>query len=196
MPTGMVPATQEQLSVAYSDGTLRPWIREQLQQRCGDIRSVVDVGAGAGQVRDFFAPAFPAARWIAIEIWAPYLGMFKLRERYDEVVLGDVRRIDLPPADLYIFGDVLEHMGVADALAVWDKARQVARWLVINLPVVPCPQGPINGNPHEAHLVHWDMASVRASFAGIVAESGLRRYLCSGTVVGAFIATGKDGEMS
>lgn len=178
----------------WSDVTLRPWILAELQQRCGEVRTVVDVGAGAGTGLDFYGPHWPGARWTAIEIWEPYAGEFGLRDRYDEVIVGDVRELPgLPAADLYIFGDVLEHMPAADAVAVWDRARRVARWLVINLPVLRYEQGMVCGNPFEAHLVHWDMETVRASFTGIVAESGPRPDLppwYGDTTVGAFIAEG------
>ena len=67
--------------------------------------------------------------------------MYGLEDRYDEVILADARDITLPEAELYIFGDVLEHMPAQDAMALWDRARQVSSWLVINLPVRRYEQG-------------------------------------------------------
>lgn len=172
----------------HSDGSMRPWVLEQLRGMGLDgFGRVVDVGAGSGAWRDYLGPAAPAARWTAVEIWESYVGEFGLAERYDEVVLADVRELDpLPPADLYIFGDVLEHMTRGDAIKVWERARAVAQVLVINLPVLDYPQGEVGGNPHEAHLHQWDTASVLAGFAGIVASSGP----VPGSTVGAFIARG------
>lgn len=181
----------------FSDITLRPWIAGQIRRWCGTVTSVVDVGAGAGTGADFYKPQIPGSRWTAIEIWEPYVKEYRLWDKYSAVVVADVRDLDpLPPADLYLFGDVLEHMEADEAVKVWDRAREVARWLVINLPVLPCEQGTVNGNPFEAHLVHWDMASVRESFTGIVAESPPRPDLppwFGNTVVGAFIASGVSG---
>jgi hypothetical protein len=55
--------------------------------------------------------AFPGAYWTAIEIWEPYVEAFGLTQKYDKVIVHDVRRMEkLPDADLYIFGDVPEHM--------------------------------------------------------------------------------------
>lgn len=171
----------------YSDGTLRPWIAEHLAGK--PVMSVADVGAGAGTARDFYD--FPGARWTAIEIWPAYVTRFGLRERYDEVIVTDVRELDpLPEADLYLFGDVLEHMPEADALALWGRARKAARWLVISLPVLPYPQGPEFGNPHEEHVAQWTFASVLDSFAGIRSAAGPRPDLAPGTTVGAFVAEG------
>jgi hypothetical protein len=150
-------------------------------------RHIVDVGAGAGTARDFYGPEFPGARWTAIEIWEPYVAMFGLDARYDSVVVADVREADLPSADLYLLGDVLEHMSAGDALRVWGRAGLAAPWLVLSLPVLPYPQGPEFGNPHEAHLHQWDMSSVLASFPGIVDCTGPQ---APGSTVGAFIARG------
>lgn len=174
----------------HSDEALRPWIAGQLRTSCDlpSVETVVDVGAGAGGWREFMRPHVPDARWTAIEIWRPYIAMFSLRERYDQVIHGDVRRVTLPPADLYIFGDVLEHMPAADAVRVWGKARKAARWLVINLPVTRYEQDAIMGNPYEAHVCHWDMPSVLESFPGII----FSHENVPGSTVGAFIAEGEE----
>jgi hypothetical protein len=170
--------------VPWSDGSLRHWIAASLAAR--PPSSVVDVGAGAGAARDYYR--FPGARWTAVEIWEPYVPRFRLRERYDEVIVADARVLDpLPPADLYLLCDVLEHMPAADAVRLWDRARAVARVLVISLPVLDYPQGEDEGNPHEAHVHQWDEESVRESFAGITDWHG---PLTPGSKVGAFIAAG------
>jgi hypothetical protein len=175
--------------VPYSDATLRPWIAERLLAFTAPaaVEHIVDAGAGAGTARDFYGPVFPAAKWTAIEVWEPYVAMFGLDARYDEVLVADVREADLPVADLYLFGDVLEHMSRDEALAVWGRARKAAPWLVISMPVLDYPQGPEFGNPHEAHLHQWDMDSVLAGFPGIVDCAGPQ---APGSTVGAFIARG------
>jgi hypothetical protein len=176
----------------HSDKTLGGWIKGQLGIRqAARFLEVVDVGAGAGDARNFYRPIMPDARWIAIEVWEPYITRFGLPGLYDEIIVADARYLEaLPEADLYLFCDVLEHMPAADAVQLWDAARLVSRWLVIGLPVLDYPQGPVDGNPYEAHLHQWDMASVEESFAGIVASSGPRPDLAPGTTVGAFIAEG------
>lgn len=176
----------------HSDGSLRPWVLDQLQgMGLGGFAHVVDVGAGSGAWRDFLGPATAGASWTAVEIWESYVGEYRLAERYDEVVLADVRELDpLPAADLYIFGDVLEHMPRDEAITLWERARAVAGVLVINLPVLDYPQGEVGGNPYEAHLHQWDMGSVLAGFPGITASSGPP----PGSTVGAFIAEGTRSE--
>lgn len=170
----------------YSDGSLRPWVAAQLAEAGVTPASVVDVGAGAGEGWDFYAPLWPGAAWTAIEVYAPYVPAFGLERKYGRVLVGDVRLMPLPAADLYLFGDVLEHMPAADAVALWDRARRVAAHLVIGIPVEPYPQGPVYGNPHEAHLHDWDVVSVLASFAGITSFAGP----LPGSRTAAFIAAG------
>jgi Methyltransferase domain len=152
------------------------------------IRSVVDVGAGAGTWRDSLGPHMPEATWTAVEIFEPYVERFRLRERYDRVIVGDIRRLlPFPGADLYILGDVIEHMTQPEAEAVWLAARAASRWVVLSLPVLDYPQGGIDGNPHEAHLHQWDMEQVLARLRGMVAVTGPQ---FPGSTVGAFIARG------
>jgi hypothetical protein len=173
----------------HSDPALRPWVADTLIGLGVAPATVVDVGAGAGDWLTYLGQVFPAAAWTAVEIWEPYVQRFGLAARYDKVVIDDVRDWPMEHADLYLFGDVLEHLAADDAVQVWDRARAHARWLVINLPVLPYPQGPTDGNPHEAHLHQWDMESVLANFAGITDCHG---PVPGGSTVGAFIARGTE----
>lgn len=169
----------------YSDTTLRPWILDQLQERgCQDFTSVVDVGCGDGSAAVFYGPSMPQSRWTGVEIWEPYVERFGLRDKYHELVIKDVRTWLIPRADLIIFGDVLEHMPELEAIALWNRARLRAKWLVLGIPVIHLPQGAWEGNPHEAHVSTWSARSVLELLGGI--ES----WNSTGTV-GAFIAHGE-----
>ena len=154
----------------------------------GYPESIVDVGAGAGEWRSYLGQIMPDAHWTAVEIWEPYIRRFNLETRYNQVHRADIREWPMQPADLYLFGDVLEHMPADDAVAVWDRARFVAHWLVISLPVLPYPQEAVNGNPYEAHVHQWDTASVLERFRGIISTAGP----LEGSTVGAFIARGTE----
>lgn len=170
-----------------SDPSHRPWVLDALREPFGNLHqvgSVVDVGAGFGGWREFAGPWMPRSRWTAVEIWEPYVERFMLQHRYHQVITADVRDLDpFPPADLIIFGDVLEHMPAADARLVWGRARAVARQLVIGIPVRPYPQGESEGNPWEAHITDWTPGQVEDWFAGIYARS-------VNVDTGAFLATG------
>lgn len=129
---------------------------------------VLDIGAGSGTYADLVQRSGPLAHLTAVEIHAPYVTMFGLRGRYDEVIVADVRGIELPEAEVVILGDVLEHMPLADAVAVWEKARRAARTAVfLSLPIVPWPQGPQFDNEHEAHVEDWSHPKVVRNLPGI-----------------------------
>lgn len=135
--------------------------------------SVLDIGAGSGTYAELLKRTDPgnigAVHAIAVEIHAPYVPRFNLRAKYDEVIVGDARELVLPAADVVILGDVLEHMSFGDARRLWHKVRNIATTAVfLSLPIVEWPQGPLDGNEHEAHLHSWTHASVLAHLPGIV----------------------------
>lgn len=131
-------------------------------------RRVLDVGPGAGRWHDELAPLFPGATWDAIEIWAPYVERFGLREKYDRVVIADVGYVDpvvLGHYDLAIFGDVLEHM--AKERAVDSVYRLDWKVALLSVPMAGGEfehQGPAEGNPFEEHLASWTAEEVAQTF--------------------------------
>jgi hypothetical protein len=169
--------------VPFSDSSLRPWTLEHLAKIIDVpfLRTVVDVGAGGGANLEFYWPWMQQTKWIAIEAWEPYVERFELNVRYDECIRDDVRAIELPSADLYIFGDVLEHMPKEHARALWLRAQAVSEVQIINMPVAPYEQDALHGNPFEVHHAQWTAAEIEEAFSGIV-DSKI------GPVVGAFIA--------
>lgn len=115
-------------------------------------------------------PAGPdARRRVGLEVWEPYLTTYSLTQYDDEIIVGDVRTTELPTADVVIFGDVLEHMTREEAMAVWQRAAETARYAVyLSVPIVHYRQHEIEGNPFEVHVEQdWDVDSVLASFDGI-----------------------------
>lgn len=126
----------------------------------GSDMRVVDVGPGAG----IWADLLGHGRLDAIEVHAPYVDEYGLRQKYQRVIVEDVRRVDLmvsaggnlPHATVrawnyVIMGDVLEHLHVADAQHI---VREATRWSIKLLVAVPylAPQEPTNGNEHERHI--------------------------------------------
>lgn len=135
-----------------------------------DPAAMLDVGAGAGTYAHLFAQHFPGCRRTGIEVWGPYVDRFGLRELYHDLIVADVRDLDpLPAADVVICGDVLEHMSADEAVKVWDRARAAARQAAfLSIPVIHYPQGDLEGNPHEVHVVDdWTHERVLDTFPGI-----------------------------
>lgn len=130
--------------------------------------TVLDIGPGVGTYAKLLAG--PRLGHITgIEIWEPYVTTYRLHDHYDEVVVGDAREVEFPPCDVVILGDVAEHMPEEDALRLWERATAAARLAVyLSIPVVHYPQGAIEDNPHEHHVVDdWDHERVLAAFPGI-----------------------------
>lgn len=132
--------------------------------------SILDVGVGAGTYGGLLRPYLPDCHFTGIEIFEPYVEIYDLRAKYNLVIVGDVIEMaELPPADVVMLGDVLEHMEHDQAVAVWGEARRAARQAVfLSIPIVEYPQGPSHGNPHEAHVHTWTAEMVLADLPGIV----------------------------
>lgn len=145
----------------------------------------LDLGAGAGSWLDSVKPWFIDSRWIAVEVWEPYIDRFCLRDRYDVVMSADIRNIPFPQVDVIFMGDVLEHMTEDEAKAVWDKARLAARKKVFtSIPIVHYEQGHVHDNPYQEHITpDWTHKKVKEAFSGI-ADSFL------GETVGVYMAPG------
>lgn len=126
----------------------------------GNIDGVLDLGAGAGLWRQHSLTMDVGRKhWTAVEVHPPNLGRFDLRKRYDVVRCMDFRRIKyrLYPGHLFIFGDVLEHLERAEAIAIVRRAA-AAGTVVFVMPFHPttsAEQGPVDGNAYEAHRYIW-----------------------------------------
>lgn len=147
----------------------KTWIRDHVCALESDRPlEVVDVGPGVGTYAKLLR-GDRVGHVTGIEVYEPYVETYRLREHYDRIVVGDVREVEIPPCDVVVLGDVVEHMSEDDALAVWAKAVGAARRAVyLSIPIVHYPQGEIEGNPHEVHVVDdWDHERVLARFDGI-----------------------------
>ena len=159
----------------------KSWTRDRIWALGADEPvTVLDVGPGVGTYAKLLAgPAVSSLT--GIEIFAPYVETYRLREYYDTVVVGDARREPFPEVDVVVLGDVAEHMSEPDALALWAKAATAARLAVyLSIPIVHYPQHHLEGNPHEVHVVDdWNHERVLAAFSGIGAS-------WTGTEVGVY----------
>ena len=147
----------------------KEWTKERVHALAEDGPvTVLDIGPGVGTYAKLLAGP-EVSHLTGLEIFEPYVHTYRLRQYYDEIIIGDAREVELPAADVVILGDVAEHMTEEDALALWQRAGAAARRAVyLSIPVVHYPQGEIEGNPHEHHVVDdWDHDKVLAAFEGI-----------------------------
>lgn len=131
-------------------------------------QTILDVGAGAGQWYDLLRPWFPDAKIDAVEIFAPYVERYGLRDRYDHVIIADARGDLLERGrryDLVIFGDVIEHMTRSEAMTL--LAGSWWRHALVSIPIGDCPQDGTEENPYEAHIETWSVPDVLAYLPGV-----------------------------
>ena len=139
----------------------------------GQTRRVVDMGPGAGTYADLFRGLTPDATWCAVEVWGPYVEKYGLQDKYDQVIVADVRYLDfikLGPSDVMLFGDMLEHMSANEARDVLARAAMKSRFLALSIPIGQWPQDEIEGNPFEVHveddLSHADIQDIVPDLCG------------------------------
>ena len=119
--------------------------------------SVLEIGPGTGACGRALAGV---ARLGAVEISARRVETYRLREVYDEVLVGDARRLEWPWADVVVLGDLTEHLGPQPAREMWEHAAAVARravYLVLRVDHDPwhleeLARGPYHPGPGWDHL--------------------------------------------
>ncbi len=148
----------------------KAWTKDRVEALADELGAltVLDVGPGVGTYAKLLAG--PAVSHITgLEIWEPYVHTYRLRDYYDEIIVGDARTTELPEVDVITMGDVAEHMSEPEAIELWRRACAAARHAVfLSIPIVHYPQGHLEGNPHEHHVeADWNHERVLAAFEGI-----------------------------
>lgn len=143
----------------------RDWVAERIAATTAPI--ILDVGCGLGTYSDLARHLRPDARWIGLDIFAPYVERYDLLNKYDEVVITDLRSYVLPSAPVVILaGDVLEHLPREDAEHFLRSTAPVAREVMVSVPIIEYPQGELEGNIHETHLYDWGFDEMAAQLPG------------------------------
>ena len=87
----------------------------------------------------------------AVEIYEPYINVFELYKKYRRVYCGDIANFTYDYYDVVLFGDVIEHMTVANAQKVIEYASSRCKSMVVAVPF-EFKQGPMRGNKWEEHI--------------------------------------------
>lgn len=159
----------------------KPWLINEIIKI--NPKTVLDVGAGKGDYLNLIRTNIGKSVQVdAVEVWQPYVDFYFYKNRYDNVIVDDVRNLSNFNYDIVIFGDVLEHMKEKDAIDVWNKASKQARYGIISIPIIHSPQHDINGNPYEIHQEEdWNVDKVLEKFPGIFKHQSF-------SMTGAFLA--------
>ena len=118
-------------------------------------KTVLDIGAGSGTYRKLFPNL--GTHWTAVEVWDAYVEKYSLGSLYDEVIVSDIRSLELNKEfDVCFVGDILEHMTAEEAAGVLKNLRAHCKTIVVSIPLGHYPQDEYDGNPYEKHVVdNW-----------------------------------------
>jgi len=124
-------------------------VQDWIKSNVSTDKRILDVGPGAGTYADLLSEY--SYQMDAVEIFAPYIQKFNLREKYDNVYVGDIRTFNISDYDFTILGDVLEHLNKQDAIALIDNIKKQGKECLVAVPY-KMEQGEWEGNIHETHL--------------------------------------------
>lgn len=123
----------------YSTFTGRPEMAQWAKEN--NFKTVLDLGAGSGEYsEEFYRIGYHPERMDAVEGYEPYIKMFDLYEKYDNIYIGNVLDFENFDYDLVILGDIVEHLRRYDAKELWDKISKQARYAFIKMPIGYCHQ--------------------------------------------------------
>ena len=132
-----------------SYGYYKQDVKTYLQKHVPIEHKILDVGPGRGTyselLRDF------GYKMDCVEIWEPYIHEFNLKNKYDNVFLGDIVDFNISGYDFIILGDVLEHLTIQDATELISKIYESGKRCLVAVPYT-MEQGEYYGNVYETHL--------------------------------------------
>ena len=109
---------------------------------------ILDVGPGVGTyselIRNF------GYKIDCVEIWEPYVETYNLKEKYDNVFVGDIMDFDISNYDFIILGDVLEHLPKEQGMSLIQRIHKLGKQCLVAVPY-QMEQGEHNGNIYETH---------------------------------------------
>lgn len=133
----------------YSSNEGKPQLFDHVSELRNDAM-ILDVGPGAGTIGARLK-TMGFRNVDAIEIHGPYIEQFHLRSIYRRVYCGDILQADFGQQyDLMIFGDILEHIAEADAVALVDRLKRNGQAAVFSVPW-NYEQGALDGVESEIH---------------------------------------------
>lgn len=118
-------------------------------------KRVLDIGVGQGTYSDLART--PEQSWIGLEVYYPYVEMYNLEGKYDDVIIADARYVDytkIGKFDLITWGDCIEHMPKDDAKMLLSELLKHTKHLLLAFPVLHLEQHD-DDNPYEDHIGHW-----------------------------------------
>lgn len=118
-----------------------------------NFKKILDVGAGSGYYGRILKQS--GVKIDAAEIWHESAEYLRQTGWYSWVTELDIREYHYEEKtyDLVIFGDVLEHLPLRDAINVFTYAITHSEYVLVSIPNSNYPQEALYGNEHERHLI-------------------------------------------
>lgn len=153
-------------------------------QRTGDVDSILDVGVGFGKYGFLFREYLDIRRrryfkeeWQVqidgVEIWEKYLTPVH-EYIYSKIHVGDIRMLvhTLPPYDLVVLADVLEHMSYSEGVQLLQDlyARVAKKAIVVSYPNAIGGDWKRWENPYERHYFVWKREYIERLFPRVVSN--------------------------
>lgn len=131
-----------------STGFFKKYTRDFIKDNIGKGARILDIGPGIGTYSDLLAGLGYSID--CIEAFAPYVDMFKLKDKYSQVYIGDATEVDIDFSqyNLVIMGDVLEHMDYHKAKILIERVSNVP--MIVAVPFMS-EQGVHYDNEYEIH---------------------------------------------
>lgn len=133
-----------------SDRTNEAAVKEYITAKVKPSGKILDVGPGAGLNYEMLKDTY--SHIDGVEIFEPYVERFSLRDKYNNIFVQSVVDFEnFGDYALVIMGDVLEHLTVADSVAVLERIVASGSHAVVQVPF-EFAQGMSEGNVHEIHI--------------------------------------------
>jgi len=133
-----------------SYGYFKPEVKGWFVENVPTSKRLLDVGPGQGTYSDLLRNL--GYRMDAVEVWAPYVDQFSLRNKYDNVYIENILEFNWTDYDFIILGDVLEHLGKEDAKRLINAMHFHGKHFLVAIPYTMEQDGEEYGNTYETHL--------------------------------------------
>ena len=124
-------------------------IKEYFKENVPNTKRILDVGPGEGTYSKLIREL--GYKMDCIEIYEPYTITYNLRDKYDNVFIGNILNQDITNYDFIILGDVLEHISADDSQKLIQKIVNQGKECLVAVPYL-MPQDGLDDNDHEKHL--------------------------------------------
>jgi 2-polyprenyl-3-methyl-5-hydroxy-6-metoxy-1,4-benzoquinol methylase len=101
-------------------------IRQYFKHQVSTNKKILDVGPGRGTYSLTLRGL--GYQMDCIEIWPPYIDEYGLKDKYENVYIGNIVDFDISAYDFIIIGDVLEHLSAKDAKELINKIHGNTPW--------------------------------------------------------------------